>query len=135
MLEKTKKEKEDSRNRGPTDREEEQSGVMERVCTEDKTRTKEKPVLFAQSNTEKVRSEQSTSDTATAPTQMSREQCSWHEIELHWTVSLKSPQMLCRGLEFADHKPSSLVTGLQKKGVTSGNISSCSDCRGGDYPV
>lgn len=131
-MERQKKEKEESRNRGTSENEEEQRSVMGKVCRKDKTKAEGKAVLFAQSNTETVRNEQSTSDTATTLTQMFREKCSWHETELCWTVSLKSPQMLCRGLEFADHKLPALASCLQKKGVTQGIISSCCDSRGGD---
>ena len=56
-MEKTKKEKEASRNRGTTESEEEQRSVMETVCRKDKTKTEEKSVLFAQRNTEKVRND------------------------------------------------------------------------------
>lgn len=51
-MERQKKEKEESRNRGTSENEEEQRNVTGKVCRKDKTKAEGKAVLFAQSNSQ-----------------------------------------------------------------------------------
>lgn len=87
--------KEASRNRGRAESEEEQRSVIDRNNRKENLFSLHKVTPGKSGMTE--HSWLCHGADADVPTE-----CSWHETELCWTASLKSPQTLCQGLGSAD---------------------------------